>query len=273
MPYHIRNAKMINYLKTLVKSRFFNINRTAANNATEVPATVLPEDLAAVSVKPETFIYVDLDNVLSGLPAEQQSFCVANLHCFLFKIAASYPGSSMQVFGNLGNWGWQQQTWHFKGHTIELIDTPLVTNHGKTLADPLISEALKERSNLSEKVVLVSADVDFSIPLRSLKRKGFYTELILFSHCCFLLREAAGKVIHGRKQYPLDELVKCHNYLTNYLSKLPDNEVPLPSLAHHFAKLKPVGEKRWFGHKTFADFISLFNTGWIVNNNRYQRIG
>lgn len=264
---------MINYLKTLVKSRFFNINSTAANNATEVPATVLAEAPAEVSVKPKTFIYVDLDNVLSGLPAEQQSFCVANLHCFLFKIAASYPGSSMQVFGHLDKWGWQQQTWQFDRNTIELIDTPPVTNHDKTLADPLIFEALiEQRSNLTEKVVLVSADVDFSIPLRSLKRKGFYTELILFRHCCYLLREAAGKVIHGRKQYPLDELVKCHKYLTDYLSKLPDNEVPLPSLAHHLAQLKQAGEKRWFGHKTFGEFIRLFNTGWIVNNNRYQRI-
>lgn len=264
---------MINYLKTLVKSRFFNTHRTAANKATEVPATVPAEAPATVPVKPETFIYVDLDNVLGGLPAEQQSFCVANLHCFLFKIAASYPGSSMQVFGNLGNWGWQQQTFQFKGNSIELIDTPPVTGVGKTLAVPFIADALKERSNSSEKIVLVSANVSFSVALQSLKRKGFYTELILFRHCCFLLREAAGKVIHGRKQYPLDELVKCHNHLTDYLSKLPDNEVPLPSLAHHLAQLKPAGEKRWFGHKTFADFISLFNTGWIVNNNRYQRVG
>jgi len=193
---------MLNFISSLLKALPFT-SATATTAKTDMLEPMISNEFLAEMLNPEpqpaetkalfaTQIYVDLDNVLSQLRPDVLDATLAKLHDVILALVAKFPAPvKVAIYGNLRHWKLSEQRWEWQKNLVEFIDTP-ATIHNEIMITDIFRQA-----RAGSTIVLISCDAGFTPVLNDIKEHdGVRTELVLFGHASYKLKQAAF-VLHS----------------------------------------------------------------------------
>ncbi|HAS6307006.1 TPA: NYN domain-containing protein [Vibrio vulnificus] len=277
---------MLKFISSLLKALPFNSVTTASSQSevlepemnTEPFAEVLTPELQTAERKAlfATQIYIDLDNVFGQLRPEVLEVTLTKLDDFILALVAKFPAPvKVAAYGNLTHWQLFEQRWEWQKNLAEFIDTPVKdSRRGKTITDEIMITHIARQATANSTTVLVSCDVGFGPILTDInEHDGVRTELVLFGHASYQLKQAAlvshsGMDILASAGFLTTEMAKTL-LISNLEASLSDT-IPLPTVAHWLADFK--AEWRHIGFKHYLS--SLVPDNWIVDgvNNQIRNL-
>lgn len=278
---------MLNFISSLLKALPFT-SATATTAKTDMLEPMISNEFLAEALNPEpqpaetkalfaTQIYVDLDNVLSQLRPDVLDATLAKLHDVVTQaLVAKFPAPvKVAIYGNLRHWKLSEQRWEWQDNLAEFIDTPVEGNcRGKTITDEIMITHISRQAKAGSTTVLISCDVGFGPILDDIKEHdGVRTELVLFGHASYKLKQAAF-VLHSGMDILSNAGVfstqMAKTLLVSNLQAHTADTVALPTVAKWLADFKA----EW-RHMGFKRYLSNFMPGnWIIDgaNNQIRNL-